>query len=339
MQWTRHLEEDPGSVNLVIGNIGDHGCLGSSACYVYTLRFRFPEEIRERGQSVENYCDNYSDPCYYQAIGDVIWIHEDSKLVLDSSLLSQGQDYLFSLLTHEAGHRFDYHHPHGDDDGCDGISGCHAPAVDGSIMGYNAGRTNYFVSQDDVSRLLVPAKYNPNTFERYRVFKDGQPNSVDKWGIWIDHDFQVTGQTDPGLSSGGNLEIHDFISASGWINGTPSNTLPLSSATYTGDFLGVDMSTNYLGALLKGNANLRYKFSDKTMTLDLSRFQIYTDNRWHHQAKSFNYDLDCTANGCTSKEIQAKWYRDANDPHGWIGGVISDQVEEYVGSFLANKND
>ena len=124
----------------------------------------------------------------------------------------------------------------------------------------------------------------------------------------------------------------------------------LDNATYSGtdNFLGVDMGEDYVGSLLRADANLRYTFSSNTMSLHLNNFEAHYAKAgpatWHDHDFSnwgdFRYNLRCTSSGCSGDGVQTKWYPDTttNDPSGWVGGVVDDQDNSYVGSFVAEKD-
>lgn len=197
------------------------------------------------------------------------------------------------------------------------------PIGDGSVIGYDTlvgGRARYYVTPEDISH--VPnATWNENPTDTYEVSKTGDPSSdVHVWGVWIFHRLSVTGETDPGYFSGGDLDITDAIGGQGWLCGTPSNTSPTGNATYSGtdNFLGVDMGQDYLGALLRADANLRYSFTSDTMSLHLDNFEAHYGAAgpatWHDHSFSdwgdFRYNLRCTSSGCSGDGVQTKWYSD-----------------------------
>lgn len=108
------------------------------------------------------------------------------------------------------------------------------------------------------------------------------------------------------------------------------------------------LESNYLGALLRADANLRYTFSSNTMSLHLNNFEAHYAKfgpaTWHDHSFSdggdFRYDLRCTSSGCSGDGVQTQWYPDTttNDPSGWVGGVVDDSDNSYVGSFVAEKD-
>lgn len=49
---------------------------------------------------------------------------------------------------------------------------------------------------------------------------------------------------------------------------------------------------------------------------------------------NYNYTLNCDASGCSSDSVNTKWY-----DNEWIGGVVDDGENWYVGSFVAKEGD
>lgn len=324
LQWTRHLETSPGYVNLVVGNTSEHDC-GShhNGCYVYDRFWGSNSNIqtREGPRVFQPRASGGGEP---NDDGKGA-IHVNSKLVIEP-WVAEDQSFLLELLTHEAGHRFDYDHPQGKDDCGGSLRGCHAPDSSGSVMSYDPDKRIY-PNREDVENMGWPNGVKPvwrsESTNTYKVTRSGPSSSgITKWGVWIDHEFHIR-----------NDSIRDIIQARGWIEGGTSINMPLTgNATYSGDFLGMDMGQDQLGALLKGDASLRYVFDTQSMSLNLHNFQVHHSNRWHPQSRSFSYDMTCDSTGCTSSEAQAKWY-----PNDWVGGTVSDQTNEYVGSFVAKK--
>ena len=244
-------------------------------------------------------------------------------------------------------------------EGCGPEDRCHAPYGSGSVISYDTldpnvlRRARYYVTQEDI-RHVPNATWNDSNVDRYTVSMSGDPSSINGWGVWIEHHFEVDGWTAPGRSYGGNLSFVDEISGTGWVRGKPSEGVSLTaSATWSGEdnFLGVDMNENYLGALLRADANLRYTFGDRpNLNLRVDNFEAhYASNdgvaMWHDHSfpadgfGDFTYNMDCTSGGCSGESVEAKWYADdAGDPSGWVGGVVSDRDNEYAGSFVAGKD-
>ena len=341
-QWTRHLDYDPGLLLLQIGDEENLTCHNKGiACYV-------PNEdaVVLSNAWVENIYTNFKDGIYtYFQTG--YW-----------SGIEDVYEKLFYVLSHEAGHQFGYSNPNGITDGC-GHDRCHAPykpGQTGSVISYNVlqGDSAYYNVQKEDIRHIDNATWNPNNVDRYEVSKEGKTSSVENWGVWIDHSFEVSGQTDPGSFSG-DLFIDDTIEATGWVRGRPSENISLTtSATWSGEdnFVGVDLAPAYLGVLLRADVELNYRFDTQNMNLHINNFEAhYYDQqretaRWHDHNFSdwgdFEYDMTCTTNGCMSKSADAnvgsKWYSDdSGDTSAYVGGVVNDEANAYVGSFVAEK--
>ncbi len=335
-QWTRHLDYDPGDLTLQIGRLPlspDCGA-GNLGCYDPGNNI----VILNEETIVRNY-RRYLD-----------WLLTGNEVFADRAIQE-----LFFVFSHEAAHQFDYQNPNGTTDGCGAAERCHAPYGSGSIASYDhlrGGRVRYHVTEEDI-RHIPNATWNDEEWDRYSVSLAGAPAAIEEWGVWIDHYFAVSGQTAPGRLSGGNLSILDDIVGTGWIRGVASENVSLmGSATWGGqeNFLGVDTGADYLGALLRADANLRYTFGDHpNLNLRIHNFEAhYYDSdegaaRWHDHTFNdwgdFRYDLDCTANGCANAVARTKWYAsDRGDPAGWIGGVVNDPTHTYAGSFVAEKD-
>ncbi|MDE2789151.1 MAG: hypothetical protein OXI81_01840 [Paracoccaceae bacterium] len=307
-------------------------------------------------------CHNEGIACYVSSENAVVlsnaWIAENYAALYDSLAMDNAEAFrvvhnkLFIVLTHEAGHQFGYRNPNGTTDGC-GETRCHAPYGSGSVISYDhlEGRSvRYHVTEEDI-RHVPNATWKSDDFDVYTVWKSGVPSSIDSWGIWIHHRFEVDGRTAPGRLSGGNLSILDVIAGTGWVHGKPSENVSLATtATWSGEdnFLGVDLGPDYLGALLRADANLRYTFGDRpNLNLRVNNFEAHYAfdgvATWHDHNFSdwgdFLYNMDCTPVGCSGESAEAKWYpSDTGDPSGWVGGVVSDQDNDYVGSFVAEKD-
>ena len=332
MQWTRHLNYDPGSLTLQVGSHANLTCHGVGlACY-----------LEDENAVVLNdvwLANNY----------EVFWhgVSTDNDEAFWAAYTN-----LFLVLAHEAGHQFRYRNPGGTTDGC-GNSRCHAPYGSGSVISYDhrQGRSvRYYVTEEDI-RHVPNATWRGDRFDPYYVGLDGAPSSIDGWGVWIDQQFAVDGWTEPGRLWGGDLSIVDDIAGLGWVYGTPSSDVSLTTtATWSGEdnFLGVDMDPNYLGALLRADANLRYTFGSRpNLNLRVNNFEAHyatSDGAgWHDHSfedwGDFRYNMDCTSGGCSGDSVEAKWYAsDTGDPSGWVGGVVSDQDNSYAGSFVAEKD-
>ncbi len=335
-QWTRHLDYDPNILALQVGAQGSLNCHGGRA-----------------------------RACYNPAVNAVIlsdsWIIQNySKLFISAILgdeegLGEVAQELLWVMTHEAGHQFGYRNPAGITEGCGTPSDrCHAPDGSGSVISYDPlkGRSaRYYVTREDI-RHIPNATWNGNEVDRYTVSMSGVPDSIDSWGIWIDHRFNVEGQTAPGQTFGGNFDLVDEIIGTGWVRGKPSMDVSLTgTATWSGkdNFLGIDLDPSYLGALLRADANLRFTFRDRaSLNLRVNNFEAHYAGlngiaTWHNHNLSdrgdFSYNMDCTSGGCSGTGAEAKWYAsDTGDPSGWVGGVVSDRNNNYTGSFVAEKD-
>ena len=336
LQWTRHLNYDPGSLAVQVGDLGNLTCHGEGiACY---------------------------DPDSNTVILSQDWIAENyanfqrSLATENVDAFRNVRDELFLVLTHEAGHQFGYMNPSGTTDGCGGENNrCHAPYGSGSVIGYDilvGGSSRYHVTEEDI-RHIPNAKWKGDNVDYYTVRKPGDSSSIDSWGVWIDHRFKVDGRTAPGRPYGGNLSIVDEIAGTGWVRGKPSENVSLTTtADWSGEdnFLGVDLDPTFLGALLRADANLRYTFGNRpNLNLRVNNFEAHYASdgiaTWHDHNfldegwGDFSYNMDCTSGGCSGDSVEAQWYADdAGDPSGWVGGVVSDQDNAYVGSFVAEKD-
>ena len=340
-QWTRHLNYDPEPPTLQIGQEGDLTCHNRGiACYNGSTN-----AVILNDQWVVKKYDDY-----------IYGLHSPSGFDVWKAVTEE----LFLVISHEAGHQFHYYNPNGIADGCGGGHGCHAPWGSGSVISYDhlrGGSVRYGLTEEDI-RHVPNATWNDEEYDVYLVSKDGSDSSeVTGWGIWIRKYLTVEGQTDPGRLSGGDFSVGDWIAAGSFVHGFPSNTPPTGNATYSGtdNFLGVDMNDSrksnysiYLGALLRADANLRYTFSSNTMSLRINNFEAHYaasgPATWHDHSFTdwgdFRYDLQCTSGGCSGDGVQTQWYPDttANDPSGWVGGVVNDTDNSYVGSFVAEKD-
>lgn len=321
MSWTRHLNYDPG---------------------IQRIGFDYLEP-NDRG-TIYGYHDGNVDVVNINAY----WLKQNiTEWIIFGSSYADPVQALFALLTHEAAHQFGYANANGSTDGCGGSTvPCHAPDGSGSVTSYDE-ITNYHVTREDISHI-PNATWNDSSFDRVAISKSSDANSIYSYGVWIDQIFDVNGRGD---SRGvGTLEIVDNIVGTGFVRGRPSENVKLNaSANYSGtdNFIGVDLGSNYLGATLRADANLRYTFSDQNLNLRVNDFEAhYSKDRnpatWHDHNFTdwgdFSYDMGCTANGCKNVSAEAKWYsNNIGDPAGYVGGVVNDRTNAYAGSFVAEK--
>ena len=263
-------------------------------------------------------------------------------------------EQLTHIITHEAGHQFGYEHPNGDIDGCGMKNKCHGPEYSGSVMSYDHHKkrpVNYGVTEEDVKHI-PNATYNDNRFSTYRVSRSSTVGEYGVWeyGVFIVHEFQVTGQTKPGFTFGGSYSVKDAISARGFaVDSSWDDQPPSISATYSGadNFVGASMSPHFLGAVLRADASLRYTSNSSTngnISLTLDDFKVYYDDKWRTSNFSITYQLDCYSDGtCGTKfpsdkfTSHGKYIRFASDGQ-YVGGYVGDISHEYVGAFRAEKD-
>ena len=343
MQWTRHLDYNPGLLLLQIGDTGNLSCHNQAiACYLPDL-------------NAVVLSDAWVKKIYTRSKKGILTYFQTD----DWSGIEEVYEELFYVLSHESGHQFGYSNPNGITVGCGGHDRCHAPYKPGqigSLISYNIlkGDSAYYNVREEDIRYIDNATWNPNSVDRYEVSKAGMSSSINSCGVWIDHSFVISGQTDPGSFSG-DLIIDDTIEATGWVHGRPSENVSLdTSATWSGEdnFLGVNLDPAYLGVLLRADAELHYRFDTQNMRLNINDFEAHyydTDrevSRWFDHNFSdwgeFEYDMDCTTNGCSfdiiNVNVGAKWYPDdSGDPSAYVGGVVNDRPNAYVGSFVAEK--
>lgn len=317
MQWARHLNYTPAPVTFYIDDLD-----GNAAATGGPRSITFDSDWFQR---TIDYFENGSP--------------EEKEWAVQQ---------LLSLVTHELGHVLEYNNPVGSVDGCGSGTGCHAPQGSMSVMSYDTG-ANIHVTEEDI-RHIPNATWNENEFDEYEIFKTANPGSIKNWGVWIYHEFEVYGQENT-RHDWGHLSITDNIHGKAFIRGTPSTSaLPSRSATYSGEdnFLGVDMHHNFLGALLRADANLNYTFNDQNMNLNINNFEAHYDDgdgaQWNYHSFSdwgdFTYDLQCDIDGCSSSNAHTQWYsNDLGDETGYVGGVVNDLDNDYVGSFVAEKDE
>lgn len=319
MQWSRHLTKDPGPLELQIGEIPSSNCHGAVACYRPDLNKVILGE--------QWLLDNQFDLIYSERdAGDIV-------------------SEFFWVMSHEAGHQFGYMDPNGITEGCGGVVKCHAAYGSGSVMSYDLLRGNnarYEVVKEDID-LIPGGVYNDTPLDYYEVYSEGENGSgIEKYGVWLEHIFKIKNLATPDFTGWPNFT--DRIVSAGWIDGTPTNNMPTGNFTYTGDFLGTDMSRRFLGSLIRADVNLDYTFSSSKMNLNIDNFEAHygvqqgegIEKRWrdHSDNKNgYNYTLDCSASGCSSESVDTKWY-----DGDWIGGVVDDYENAYVGAFVAEKD-
>ena len=335
-QWARHLDQPQQSVSLALGESFPTTCHGSLACYVPSSN----EVILSNAWLEQNYQN--------------IWRAASRN---DVSGLEAVYAELLWVVTHEAGHQFGYLHPRGDIQGCGTGHRCHAPVGSGSVMSYDllkGLRARFAPDREDVSRIRN-GRWNDNTRDIYTVSRTARADRIDRYGVWLTHAFRVEGESAPGLGAG-TLRIVNNIWAQPFVEGRPSENHGLTgTATWSGDFVGIDLRTARRGQALTADADLNYRFSDSRMNLALSGFQGHSV-KWgtRSYSGSVNYGLSCHASGCGftqagtpcnggtcgGVQVQAQFYANGGDPSAFVAGVVNDDRErtKFAGSFAAQKD-
>ena len=167
--------------------------------------------------------------------------------------------------------------------------------------------------------------------------KIAKDSPIGEYGVWLTQTFRAASQDE---LDDGDYRIKDSIEAYGFITTSNSDeTIPSGSATYSGtdNFIGVDMSAHYLGSVLRADANLIYNFDSTGSTIDLTvdEFEVYHKGDWIQQNGSITYDLSCDGTGCRDNEdmVGVSFYQNGQ----YVGGSLIDLEDEYVGSFVAER--
>ena len=311
-QWLKHLDYDATGLNVRIEDLED-----AKAAYSITNN----DVILDSDWLLGLYVDYANGNNRIAALDELAWV-----------------------ITHEAGHQFGYENPDGDTNGCGRGNPCHGPVGSGSVTSYDAHiglSSNYGVTPEDIRH--IPNASWKDELSRFNVSKI---HLIGEYGAWIIHGFKVTGTTTPGEIFGGDFRVTDTIGSSPFVSfddGVLSETLPSGSATYSGEdnFVGVDMSPHALGALMRADANLIYKFGSTTrgdMSLTVDEFEVHDGLNWIDQRGSITYRLDCREYACgfenDQKEILVWFGLDGQ----YAGGSVQDIDNEYVGAFVAEKD-
>ena len=335
-QWARHLDRPQQRVSLALGESFPTTCHGAFACYVPSAN----EVILSNAWLVNNYRN--------------IWRAASRN---DVAGLESVYAELLWVVTHEAGHQFGYRHPRGDTQGCGGGHRCHAPVGSGSVMSYDllkGLRARFAPDREDVSRIRN-GRWNENARDTYTVSRTARTDRIDRYGVWLTHAFRVEGESAPGLGAG-TLRVVNNIWAQPFVEGRPSENHGLTgNATWSGDFVGIDLRTARRGQALTADADLNYRFSDRRMNLALSQFRGHSI-KWgtRSYSGSVNYGLSCHVSGCGftkagkpcnggtcgGVEVQARFYANGGDPSAFVAGVVNDDRErtKFAGSFAAQKD-
>ena len=308
LQWTRHLDYDPGKIEIGIGSTDD-----TTIAYYDTTENKV-------------------------VLGEA-WLSDlyNHYVTGDSDAYSNALNNLTLAITHEAARQFDYNNPEGTTEGCGNEIKCHAPVDSGSVVSYDyhiGNSVNYGVTEEDVKH--VPnATYNEDPEASFKITKD---SPIGEYGVWLTHDFRVSGKITP-LDR--NYTLVDNIEAYGFTISNGDDRIPTVSATYSGtdNFVGVDMSAHFLGAVLRADAEIDYRFesgADSTATLTIDNFKVYVGGDWETQSGSIDYELSCNTSACRTvddKTVNTGFYSNGK----YVNGTIQDLKNEYVGSFVAEE--
>ena len=307
LQWTRHLDYDPGELKIGIKEFDD---LSEAGHY----------------DSAENkvfLAKQYLSNLYHDHVSR------------DFGPRSDALDRLFLVITHEAGHQFGYNNTKGSTEGCGGET-CHALVGSGSVMSYD-NEVDYGVTEEDIKHI-PNATYNNNPKASFRITKD---SPIGEYGVWLTHTFQVSAKRiSDKLGFDGYLA--DNIETHGFIISNSDNRIPTVSATYSGtdNLIGVDMSAHYLGSLLRADAEMEYRVGSSTnssATLTVDNFEVYVGDRWQTQSGSIGYELSCNTSACRTVDNKTVYNTRFYSNGEYINGAIQDLENEYAGSFVAER--
>ena len=277
----------------------------------------------------------------------------------DTAVLRGWEAWVTHLATHEVGHNVGYMRKPGE--AClnnQGRRDCHhAPNSTKSVMSYaQVGRVH--VTREDIER--VPGGvWNPTTRDEYMVWKPVATDSIESYGFWLRHDFDVEGTYGawPNIL-GASTATLDQVHIVPFVNGTPSTSHGITSGTVT--WSGTD---NFIGysrlptsmEMLRADAALEYTFAQDggSMRVDVDAFEYFIPGSatWSADINdpSFWYRLSCDADGCSGDDLpfegsdetfdlKVSFYPEGDDDSAWTGGVLNDRANEYAGAFAAEKD-
>ena len=323
-QWARHLDGTY-VVDVLVGYNGDERCGHSaSACYIPALdKVILGEDWLRK---------NYER------------LHVGRYIGLPGVEVDVFSELVF-VATHEGAHQFDYYHDRGDTRGCASRSDrCHAPRGSGSVVSYDVfdgGRARYAPDQEDVAHIRG-GRWNGQPGDVYIVGREGVPESINGYGYWLAHEFNVDGETDWARAAGGTFDVLNNIAILPFVDGTPSAQHGLTGdATWTGDFVGFNLNALSMNALT-ADAELAYSFAESTMGVAIGNFVSWIgDKPYVKEYPPLNYFAPCSPSGCAAQwegyVIEVGFFEHQADPSGYAGGWLWDQVARYAGAFSAEK--
>ena len=233
---------------------------------------------------------------------------------------------------------------------------------------------NFGVIRQDVERI-PDGNYNNSYAKQFDIHKTWQRRFwfnntfTARYGAWLTHEFKIEG-----VNGESSFKETDMISARPYFqaNDHLDDKIPTVSATYSGEdnFLGVDMSAHFLGAVLEADAQVIYNYSPdsplgSSATLTIDNFRVFTGETitgipsiptidpiselkrdktneeifaesWRSRDGSISYTLSCGDGSCNSpdnKTAELTFYGGER----YAGGTISDRENEYVGGFITER--
>ena len=281
-------------------------------------------------------------------------------LYQDAEWLEGLEAWAIALATHEVGHNVAYMRKPGE--AClnnQGRNDCaHAPNSTGSVMSYaRVGRVH--VDRNDIER--VPGgQWNASTTDEYTVWKAPEPASIETFGFWLRHDFDVEGQyREWPYIRGGYANVTDVLRVTPFVSGTPSvsHGITRGKATWTGEdnFLGYYSYATEAG-LVRADTTAQYTFGTDggTMRVDMDAFEYFVPGtaEWApeiNEGYSVWYEVGCDSDICGGEDLpfegssetfdlKVGFYPEGGDPSGWAAGTLTDRANQYAGAFVAEKD-
>ena len=282
---------------------------------------------------------------------------EGARVEID---IRDGARYMFSELvyvaTHDAAHHFGDSNPRGDSAGCGGKPGCHAPIGSASVVSYDVQKgeqARYAVTRDDVNHVN-DGNWNTEEVDLYEVRKVAGTTSIDSYGYWLAHVFEVEGFTQPEVPAGGTFSFENMIFVQPYVQGTPNTHHGLrGNASWEGDFVGFGLREGEMQNLT-ADVSLGYSFARNEMDMSVEDFVAWHGNVQNPIGGRYRYTMQCTGAGCGYHQagqicengtatcggvsVETKFYTHEGDPSGCTAGVLNDDMEKYAGAFAAEKN-
>ena len=239
---------------------------------------------------------------------------------------------------------------------------------------------NFGVIRQDVERI-PNGNYNNSYAKKFDIHKTWQRRFwfnntfTARYGAWLTHEFKIEG-----VNGESSFKETDMISARPYFqaNDHLDDKIPTVSATYSGEdnFLGVDMSAHFLGAVLEADAQVIYNYSPdsplgSSATVTIDNFRVFTGETitgipsiptidlisekkrtlplvggktneeifaesWRSRNGSISYTLSCGDGSCNSPDNKTAELTFYGGER-YAGGTISDRENEYVGGFITER--